>query len=255
MTNLYQRASHSGRPLCFLAALFLGSAVCGYAQRLYHVELESKTVHQKKMTAVRKSLYYTKGGDLNIRWSSGLDTYYSNSSPFGFTFIYYPATNEKMAIDPQMFNPRDELLYLVAEGGAEDLGMARSGFVLKSSMKDGEFIVRRYEPSKPGSVCAWVELVLGADYLPVYCAYHDRKDRVITKTYYSKYTTAGGVAFPTRVTEVSWLREKADSTVRLDLYSHFEVDVPDGMFNYHIPTDAVSVEMKEGLKAYKKSLK
>ena len=249
------RAIDSVRPLFFLFALILAGTTPLRAQKLYHADQESKTVFQKKMRAVRKSLYYTKGGNLNIRWNAGLETYYSTTSPFGFTTFYYPASNEKVSVDPEIFSARDELLYVFAQGGGEDLGLTREGFVLKSSKRDGEYIVRTYEPSKPGSMCARAELALNGDYLPVFCAYYDKKGRVITKTYLSKYTSVGGFAFPTRVTEVSWLKEKADSTVRLDIYSNLQVDVQDPMHVYQIPPDAVSVDMHEGLKSLSKSAK
>ena len=154
-----------------------------------------------------------------------------------------------------MFNAADELLCVFAEGGAEDLGLVKQDFALKSSKKDGPYTVRRYEPRKSGAMCAWAELVLDADALPVQCSYFNKKGKVITKTYFSKYATVKGFAFPMRVTEISYLLEKNDSTVRLDLYKNLQVDVPDEMYGFHVPSDAKVVDMKAGLKALKKSAK
>ena len=244
------------RLIVFLSlALALVSAGTASAQRLFHVEEQTKTVSGGKMRAADKALWYTRGGNLIIRWTQSFNTYYTISTPFGFTDLYYPASNESTTLDRQMFNSADELLYVFAEGGAEDLGLAKQDFALKSSKKDGPYTVRRYEPRKSGAMCAWAELVLDADALPVQCSYFNKKGKVITKTYFSKYTTVKGFAFPMRVTEISYLLEKNDSTVRLDLYKNLQVDVPDEMYGFHVPSDAKVVDMKAGLKAMKKSAK
>ena len=249
------RADGSVRPLIFLLALCFLGAGSSYAQRYFSIEEVSRTVHDKKSTVVDKGIYYTRGGSLNIKWNAGGLTYYSLTSPFGFTDMYYPGTNEKMTLDAQMFNSRDELLYLFAEGGSEDLGMSRSGYVLKSSRKDGSYTVRRYEPARAGGMCAWVELALDESFRPVYCAYFNKKGGLITKTYLSHYTSVQGFSFPMRVTEISYLKDKNDSTVRLDVYRNLRIDEIDDMHVYHIPPGAVSVDIKEGLKALKKQSK
>ncbi len=236
-------------------ALMLFSVTPALAQRYFHADVESKTVHDRKMTVKGKSLYYTRGGSLNILWTSGKDSYYSVTSPFGFTELYYPATNEKVTLDPQMYKASDELLWIFAEGHGADLGMNYSGFILKSSRKDGSNTVRTYVPSKGGGVCTRVELVLDRDALPVYCAYFNKKGKVITKTYLSRYISVKGFTFPTRVTEISWLKEKNDSTVTLDLYRNLEVDAPTPMHAFGIPPGATVVDMKEGLKAAAKKAK
>lgn len=241
--------------LFFCLALAFAGARPVAAQRLFSVEEQTKAVSDGKMRATDKALWYTRGGNLVVRWTSNFNTYYTISTPYGFTDMYYPASNESTTLDRQMFNPADELLYVFAEGGAEDLGLSKQDFALKSSKKDGSYTVRRYEPRKSGGVCAWVELALDADALPACCTYYTKKGKVITKTYFSRYTTVKGFAFPMRVTEISYLMEKNDSTVRLDIYKNLQVDVPNEQFDFHIPSGAKVVDMKESLKALKKSSK
>lgn len=241
--------------LCLCVALAFAGAWSASAQRLFSVEEQTKTVSGGKMRAADKVLWYTRGGNLVIRWTQSFNTYYTISTPFGFTDLYYPASNESTTLDREMFNVSDELLYTFAEGGAEDLGLSKQDFNLRSTKKDGPYTVRRYEPRKSGGVCAWVELALDADALPVCCTYYNKKGKVITKTYFSKYTTVKGFTFPMRVTEISYLLEKNDSTVRLDIYKNLQVDVPDEQFGFHVPSGAKVVDMKAGLKAMKKSAK
>lgn len=247
-----QRVANHG---FILLALLLLIPFHAAAQRLFSVEEQTKTVSGGKMRAADKALWYTRGGNLVIRWTQSFNTYYTISTPFGFTDLYYPASGESTTLDREMFNAADELLYTFAEGGAEDLGLSKQDFALKSTKKDGSYTVRRYEPRKSGGVCAWVELALDEDALPVCCTYYNKKGKVITKTYFSKYTSVKGFAFPMRVTEISYLLEKNDSTVRLDIYKNLQVDVPDEQFGFHVPSGAKVVDMKAGLKAMKKSAK
>ena len=229
--------------------LFTGGRIA-YCQRLYSANAESKTLQDGKYAKINRQIYYRTGGNLNILYSnpSG-EEYYSSTSPFGLTTFYYPATKESVTLGRDFFSADDELLCLFAGGGAEDLGLQRFGYLLKSSSKDGKYTVRRYEPREKGGRCARVELVLDESYLPVYCAYFDAKDKLLTKTYYSGYTFVKDFVFPQRVTEISYFGAKRDSTVRLDIYSRIKVDEPSPMFDFRVPSDAVSVDMKKGLEA------
>ena len=255
MLNEAKWAVGTGRLFLILSVLCLLSAVPSRAQRFYHVDAVTKTVKDGKMKAAEKKIYYSKGGDLNILWQAGGLSYYSTTTPFGFSKFYFPATNEVITLDPDMMKASDELLYLFADGGIEDLGLTREGFFLKSSKKDDGYIVRRFEPRKTGGMCAWVEIAYNSEYLPVYCAYFDKKGNIITKTYLSNYNSEKGFVFPMRVTEISYFKEKADSTVRLDIYKNLEIDVRSDTHSFHIPSGAVSVDMKDGLKAYLKQRK
>lgn len=254
MAESIHRAIISGRPFIYLFLLFQLGAGSAFAQRLYSVSVESVTVRDGRKSVLNKDIFYRRDGNLNIRYAPvGSREYYSTTSAFGFTTVYYPSTNESVTLAPEMFTADDELLYLFATGAGEDLGMARFGFALKSTRKDGDFTVRRYEPREKSGTCAWVELVFGKDWLPVYCAYYDRKGRVLTKTYLSDYSSQRGFFFPGRVTEVTFLMEKKDSTVRRDIYSGLKLDVPDEMFDFHVPSGAKPVDLQEGLKSLSKS--
>lgn len=255
MLQTNNRAVGTGRLFFILTALCLLGATELRAQRFFHIDAESKTVKDGKKKVVEKNIYYMKGGDLNILWKSGGTSYYSVVSPFGFSRLYYPATNEIVTLEPDMMKASDELLFLFAENGAQDLGLSREGFYLKSTKKDGEHIIRRFEPREAKPMCAWVEIVYNSSLLPIYCAYFDKKGKIITKTYLSNYKVEKGFAFPMRVTEISYFKEKNDSTVRLDLYKNLEIDVRAETHSFRIPSDAVPVDLKSGLKAYSKQLK
>ena len=243
----------TGRPFLIFLALLLGVSAPSYAQKYYRVDVESKVLHKGTVKVMDKEIYYSRGGNLNILWSQGPQTFYSTSSRFGFTTCYYPSTNQSVTLDPNMFNPVDELLYVFAEGGIEDMGLSRQGFILKTTKKDGDFIVRRFEPRASGSMCAWVEIAYDTDFRPVYCAYFNKKGKAITKTYLSNYKTEKGFTFPMRVTEISYMMEKKDSTVKLDLYKNLEIDVQRDLHVFQVPSDAVPTDLKDNLKNYIKT--
>lgn len=245
MTLLRNRAVVTGRLFFLLLCLAAGSPAV--AQRYFRVDAESKTLHAGTATVVNKEIYYTIGGNLNILWKPGNATFWSSTTPMGFTTFYYPSSNESVALSPDMFKSTDELLFQFAQGGADDMGLTREGFALKSTKKDGEYTVRRYEPRQSGSMCAWVEVAYDERFLPVYCAYYDKRGRILTKTYLSHYTSVKGFSFPMRVTEISYLKEKNDSTIRLDLYRNLEVDIQRDNHNYRIPANAKPVDLNSGL--------
>lgn len=243
------RAVGTGRPFFIFAALLFAVSAPLHAQRFFHVDVESKTVHGGSMRVVNKQLYYSRGGNLNILWKAGDYSFYSTTSRFGFTTCYYPSTNQSMELDPNMFKASDEIMYMFAEGGIEDMGLNRAGFLLKSTKKDGDYTVRRYEPRASGSMCAWAEVAYDKEFRPVYVAYYNKKGKLITKTYLSNYRTEKGFTFPMRVTEISYFMEKNDSTVKLDLYRNLEVDVPRELHSYRIPADAEATSLKDNLQS------
>ena len=255
MMQQTKRAVGTGRLFFILMALCLLGASPARAQRFFHVDETTKTVKDGKMKVAEKQLYYTRGGDLNILWKSIGASYYSITTPFGITQFYYPASNESMTLDANMMKATDEILVLFADGWTEDLGLSKEGYFLKSTKKDGDYIVRRFEPRESGAMCAWAEIAYNSDFLPVYCAYFDKKGNIITKTYLSNYTTEKGFVFPMRVTEISYFKEKNDSTVRLDIYKNLEIDVRSDAHSLRIPSNAKPVKLKDGLKAYSKQLK
>lgn len=246
-----KRAIASGR--LFVVSVLYCVLLCVpcAAQRWFTVEEQTKTATNGKMRVADKKLYYTRGSRLIVSFGNGPSTYYMLSNPFGGTDIYYPGKNELAVLDPGMFNTSDELLCIFADGQGSDLGLSREGYAFKSTFKDGDYTVRRYEPLKSGSMCAMVQLALDSSYHPVSCFYYDKKGQVITKTYLSHYTELKGFHFPMRVTEISYFGEQRDSTVRLDIYSNLRIDEREDMHDFKVPSDAVVIDIKKGLKDFK----
>lgn len=239
MVEYSNRAARKGRPFIFLTALcmlLVNTGVCN-AQRLVSADVQTSQVTAGKKSVVSKSIFCRNDGSFVSHYKSGGREFYIVSSRLGVTKVYVPSTNEAMTDTQGMFSPKDELLYIFTTGGSQDLGLSEYGFRLKDTKKDGSYIVRNYVATKSGSKCERVEIAY-KEFLPVYAAYYDKKDKVITKTYFSQYSKTGTFAFPMRVTEVTYGKEKNDSTVKLDVYSNLKVDVDDPMFHYDVPSTA-----------------
>lgn len=243
MVDNTNRAALKGRPFIFITLLlaFLSNAGICSAQRLVSADVQSSQVTAGRKTVVSKSVFCRNDGTFVSHYKSNGREFYIVSSRLGVTRVYAPATNEAMTDTQGLFSPKDELLYIFTTGGSQDLGLSEYGFRLKSTAKDGDYIVRNYVATKSGSKCERVEIAY-KDYLPVFAAYYDKKDKVITKTYFSQYGRTGTFAFPMRVTEVTYGREKNDSTVKLDVYTNLKVDVDDPMFHYEVPSTARVVQ-------------
>lgn len=245
MVERTDRAARKGRPFDYLAILCLLLLNTGIsnAQRLVSADVQTNQVTAGKKSVVNKNLFCRNDGSFVSHYKSVGGEFYIVGSRLGVTRVYVPQSNEVMTDTQGLFSPKDELLYVFTTGGTQDLGLSEYGFRLKDTRKDDGYIVRNYVATKSGSKCERVEIAY-KDFLPVFAAYYDKKDKVITKTYFSQYAKKGTFAFPMRVTEVTYGKEKNDSTVKLDIYSNLKVDVDDPMFHYDVPSDAKTVDYR-----------
>lgn len=136
----------------------------------------------------------------------------------------------------------DEPLQVFLQRRTQDMGMESYGFKLNEVLQeDGKYLKKIFKSTEAASHCAKVEIVY-ENYLPVFMAFYDRKDKVINKIYYAHYDFSQRFVFPQRITEISYMGTK-DSMIRLDVYSNIRVDVYDEMFDYKVPADAERKEM------------
>ena len=66
----------------------------------------------------------------------------------------------------------------------------------------------------------------------------DLSGNVLRKMYLSQYTRGSRLVFPTRVTEVTYNREKHDSTVVRTIYSSISTEGTDPHFDFQVPAGA-----------------
>ena len=219
-----------------ISAALLLIALGASAQRRASADVEIKTLADGKVTTVTKRVFCQGNGRLVTVFSSPYD-YRTITNLKGEFKLYVPSSNEVFSRVDKDFGSENELLYLFLSGRQDNLGLLGMGYTLQSSGFDEEGYLKRTYTTKKKDSAPTVELVL-KDYLPVYVAYLDHSGNVLSKTYLSHYTTGSRMAFPTRVTEISYNKEKRDSTVVRTIYSSVSVDGSDPNFDYQVPAGA-----------------
>jgi len=206
------------------------------AQRKVCADVEVKTLADGKVTTVTKRVFCQGNGRV-VTVSNKPVEYYTITNLKGEMKVYVPSSNEVVTRMDKDFSSETELLYLYLAGRQDNLGLLGMGYTLKNSSYDEEGYLKRTYTTKSQRNAPTVELVL-KDYLPIYVAYLDHSGNILRKTYLSQYTTGTGLVFPTRVTEVTFNKEKHDSTVVRSVYSSIKTDGKDPLFNYQVPAGA-----------------
>ncbi|MBP9987669.1 MAG: hypothetical protein KBT44_07090 [Bacteroidales bacterium] len=222
------------RPLGLI--IFLSFALPLGAQQRVSADVTVKQVQNGRASTTTKSVCCTNDGRMVAITKTKEGKLYIFTNIHGETRIYNQARNEVMSDNSGSVTSTDELLQVFLLQRIDDMGFTSLGYDLVKTEHEGSNLIKIFEPKNKAAQCARIKLVM-QDYLPIYCAYLDRKGKVITKTYYSKYELTDRFMFPHRVTEVTYLNAK-DSVVKLDLYSNIKVNTPDPAFDITIPADA-----------------
>lgn len=213
------------------------------AQRMVKADVLSQQLANGQKTKQEKYLYCHQDGRMvmDIHTDQGRNILLTDQH--GRTEIYNPETNTLM-FDKKghLYASVDEPLQLFLQRRTQDMGMESYGFQLdKIVQEEGKYLKKIFKSSQSTSQCAKVEIVY-ENYLPVFMAFYDRKDKPINKIYYAHYDFKQRFVFPQRITEISYIGAK-DSMIRLDVYSNIKVDTYDAMFDYQAPADAERKEM------------
>lgn len=219
-----------------ISAALLLLALGAFAQRRASADVEVKSLADGKVTTVTKRVFCQGNGRLVTVFSSPYD-YTTVTNLKGEFKLYVPSSNEVFSRVDQSFGSGNELLYLFLAGRQDNLGLLGMGYTLQGSSYDEDGYLKRIYTTKKKDGAPTVELVL-KDYLPVYVAYLDHSGNVLSKMYLSQYTRGSRLVFPTRVTEVTYNREKHDSTVVRTIYSSISTEGTDPHFDFQVPAGA-----------------
>ncbi|MBP5676656.1 MAG: hypothetical protein J6W94_06570 [Bacteroidales bacterium] len=218
-----------------ISAALLLIALGASAQRRASADVEVKTLADGKVTTVTKRVFCQGNGRLVTVFSSP-SSYTTVTNLKGEFKLYVPSSNEVFSRVDKSFGSENELLYLFLSGRQDNLGLLGMGYTLQSSSYEEGYLKRTYTTKKKDTAPT-VELVL-KDYLPVYVAYLDNSGNVLSKMYLSHYTKGSRLVFPTRLTEITYNREKQDSTVVRTIYSSVSTDGSDPGFDFQVPAGA-----------------
>lgn len=224
--------------ICLLI-LFCASA---YAQKRISADVEIKQLTDGKVSTITKSVYCANNGRLVVYFHQPLE-YVMLTDPQGNTKFHFPELDQVMVDNSASTASSDELLSVFLFGRIEDLGLGLIGYSQVSSeiLEDG--LVRKVFKNTKRTGMPVVEIVY-ENYLPIFMQSQTPQGAVLNKTYLSKYVQLGMIPFPSRSTAINY-GSKGDSTVVRTLYSNFELDSSNPMFEYSVPSTAKEVPLSE----------
>lgn len=231
--------------------LLIIAAVSSQAQKRVSVQAEIKNLADGKVTTVTKRILCDRNGRL-VTVSLKPSRFYLIQNLKGEAKLYVPSSNEVYSMIDPMLSSGGELLYIFLSGHTGDLGLVSAGYMLKSSEYDGEGYLKRTYVTGKQNAAPMVDVVL-KDYLPIYTEYKDNSGNTLGKTYLSGYDINSSFVFPTRVTEITYNREKKDSTVTRTVYTLPDISGTDPDFDYQVPKGAKPAE--NPLKRLKEAIK
>lgn len=234
-----------------ISVLLVLAALSAQAQKRVSVEAQIKNLADGKVTTVTKRILCDRSGRL-VTVSISPSKFYLIQNLKGEAKLYVPSSNEVYSMIDPMLSSDGELLYIFLSGHTDDLGLISMGYMLKSSDFDSEGYLKRTYVTKKQNAAPQVDVVL-KDYLPVYTEYKDASGNTLGKTYLSGYDLNSSFVFPSRVTEISYNREKKDSTVTRTLYTAPDLSGTDPDFDYQVPKGAKPAE--NPLKRLKEAVK
>ena len=227
-----------------LGLLLLAISFPAVAQRRVSADVEVKQVFQGKALTTTKSVYCANNGRLVVV-ASKPQKYVLVTNIKGESKFYLPDSNQVLVDNSGVASSKDELLSLFLSGRVDDLGLGLYGYKLESTSRDGKYLVRTYVATS-GNDVPHVKIVYD-NYLPVYCSYINDGGREVSKIYFSNYINLQRLAFPCRMTQISYTA-KGDSTVTRTIYSNLEADTSDSWFDFDVPSDASVMSLKDAAK-------
>jgi hypothetical protein len=143
-----------------------------------------------------------------------------------------------------MFASDNDALYYFLSNQVNDLGLRELGYTIKATrFEEGITVTDWIPPNLQLGNLSKVELAQ-ENYLPIYTAYYNAKNKAIRKVYFSDYTISSAAALPRRITEIEYL-PNGDSIISRKVYSDikFDLDASDEYFNFKIPSDAKPISL------------
>lgn len=226
-----------------LSILLLATVLPAHAQRKVSADVEVKTVVNGKLSTVTKSVYCNSNGRMVTLFKKPL-SYYMVSNVKGELQVYNPGTNEVYTQIDASMSSNAEPVQLFMTGRIDDLGLGYYGYKLGGTTREDGYIRKTYTPSDPSLPTV---AIVSENYLPIYCEYTAADGKLLSKKYLSDYKSYGRFTMPTRITDISYGKDRDSSVVRT-VYSSIKVDVDDPSFSFSVPADARKVKLEASSK-------
>jgi outer membrane lipoprotein-sorting protein len=160
----------------------------------------------------------------------------------GEVFSYDSKSNVVIQKKSQVTVSSDNVFkYLLLNQG--DMGLKEMGFRLRSSKINNGLDVLTWDPPfMLASKVSSVELVTQNNN-PIYMANFDTKNKIINKTYYTKYQNVFGTYLPMQITDFQYIyseKNKKDSVLTKTTFSNIKInnEMNQDMLSFKIPSNA-----------------
>jgi hypothetical protein len=223
----------------FLLVLNPGAMLAQQTKKRMSVHMDVQRLNKGKVVKVNADIYFKYiEGLMTIHYLYPMD-YVLITNKIGEAKMYVPKTNEVVVQMNEAFSSSSEAIYYFLSDKYNDLGLKESGFTMRNTRRDNEYLVSEwFPPISAASAISKVEIV-SKDYLPVYSAIYNSKSLVIKKTFFSNYYTGNQGSFPQRITEIEYFKT-GDSIVSRKEYTNakFDLEASSSYFDYKIPQNA-----------------
>lgn len=183
-----------------------------------YLQSETKRVNSGKVISTKNEIYLEIGnGQMSVHYFQPSE-FYVFTNVFGEMTVYFPKSNEVMKQQNMFYSSENEIIYQFFTNNANDLGLAASGFVLKDTKNEGQYLVTTWKLAGAKSTRLVKAELVQEDYLPIYIAFFDANDKIVQKIYFSNWKNTELAFFPTKITQIDFITEK-DSIVSRKVYS------------------------------------
>ena len=224
-----------------VAILLALRAFSASAQRRITADVEVKQVADGKVITINKRVHCANNG-LVVTHFLKPEEYIVQTNSKGEMKMFMPKTNEVLLENATGLSSQDELISIFMSGRADDMGLAAYGYKLQSTVREEGYIKKTFTTTNKQE-SPTVEIVY-ENFVPIYCGYINDGGRTVRKVYLSKYALEGRLMLPTRMTEINYVSAK-DSTVSRIVYSNFQIDKDDPMFEFEVPSNAKVITLQE----------
>jgi hypothetical protein len=225
--------------LFFIIVLFLPqvSLMC-QEKDLVSVSQETQVLSRGSKSIFKCDIFYNKDKDVVVTHHYYPAEFVKISNRMGEMKIYFPETNTVTIQQSPTLSTTNELLYYFINNKITDLGLAKEGFKLVKTTREGDLIVTIWQAPVSLKVISQIKIVF-REMLPIYAVYLGLDGNIMKKIYYSRYSDFKSFSLPLRITEISF-ENKSDSTIRLSVFSNVRTSdfTDDNYFNFKIPDDA-----------------
>lgn len=201
------------------------------------LDLEAKTLHQKKSITARSTVYYKASGALMVTHTSYPAKQVTITNKYGEFKHYDFSTNSVSLQQGAELSSESSIFYTFLNGQTNDAGLGKLGYKIKSSKTENKLIITKWH--LPGQAERGEVEIVHENNLPIYICFYSNKNKPVHKSYYSNYQYIGSIKIPFTITEFEFLSE-TDSVITRKKYSNLKTNnqVNEEYFNFKIPADA-----------------